>query len=304
MEAGLETRRFGARGSAGPTRRARIAREGTRTAAIELRAGEQVINAYNANEAAIQKRMVDLGVTSVTKDNRIAAVDGAATVTRQSLEQIAMAQKAGEAFALSISVSGDRVSIQEFEQQLAMLRHQIDLGEADITQRSATGELAQKVIEALRESASSVVTTRVKEIEPLLSDIYSRIDVHPAFRVVRFLTSVVRGKGQLSTVVSDLLTEVDCESPCEVLSSSQLNVLAVSTFLSLNLGALRPPLDSTLLDDPLQSLDDINLLGLIDLLRRTKDQRQLCVSTHDSRFGDLLARKLAAAIASAANDRD
>ena len=54
----------------------------------------------------------------------------------------------------------------------------------------------------------------------------------------------------------------------------------------------RPPLAALLLDDPLQSLDDVNLLGLVDLLRRTKDQRQLCVSTHDSRFATLLARKL------------
>lgn len=47
------------------------------------------------------------------------------------------------------------------------------------------------------------------------------------------------------------------------------------------------------MDDPLQSLDDINLLGLVDLLRRTKDARQLVVvSTHDPRFGALLERKL------------
>ncbi len=38
--------------------------------------------------------------------------------------------------------------------------------------------------------------------------------------------------------------------------------------------------------------DDINLLGLVDLLRRTKDKRQLIVSTHDERFGKLLSRKL------------
>ena len=47
-----------------------------------------------------------------------------------------------------------------------------------------------------------------------------------------------------------------------------------------------------ILDDPLQSLDDINLLGLLDLLRRTKDSRQLLVSTHSERLGNLIARKL------------
>ncbi|CAN5532686.1 hypothetical protein BH24ACT24_BH24ACT24_00550 [soil metagenome] len=71
-----------------------------------------------------------------------------------------------------------------------------------------------------------------------------------------------------------------------------MNALAVSVFLALNLGVRTLPMQAVILDDPLQSLDDVNLLGLIDLLRRTKDQRQLLVSTHDERFGRLLARKL------------
>lgn len=71
-----------------------------------------------------------------------------------------------------------------------------------------------------------------------------------------------------------------------------MNALAVCVFLSLSLGVNQPPLSTIVLDDPLQSLDDINLLGLIDLLRQTKDQRQLFVSTHDVRFGSLLSRKL------------
>ena len=46
------------------------------------------------------------------------------------------------------------------------------------------------------------------------------------------------------------------------------------------------------MDDPLQSLDRINLLGLVDVLRRTAPARQLIVATHDNAFGQLLARKL------------
>jgi energy-coupling factor transporter ATP-binding protein EcfA2 len=46
------------------------------------------------------------------------------------------------------------------------------------------------------------------------------------------------------------------------------------------------------LDDPLQNLDDVDLLGLVDLLRRITPHRQLVVTTHDRHFGALLARKL------------
>jgi ABC-type lipoprotein export system ATPase subunit len=118
------------------------------------------------------------------------------------------------------------------------------------------------------------------------------MDPHPAFRLVTFLSRVVRGRGQLSTIVSDPIEEKECDHPAAVLSSSQVNALAVSVFLALNIGVLKPPLSVAILDDPMQSLDEINLLGLVDLLRRAKDRRQLFVSTHDARFGNLLSRKL------------
>jgi hypothetical protein len=87
------------------------------------------------------------------------------------------------------------------------------------------------------------------------------------------LSEVFKGKGQLSTVVSDPINDKTSVSPGAVLSSSQVNALGESVFLALNLGSPKPPLPIAILDDPLQSLDDINLLGLVDLLRRTKDIR-------------------------------
>jgi energy-coupling factor transporter ATP-binding protein EcfA2 len=148
------------------------------------------------------------------------------------------------------------------------------------------------VLNALRDAGSDVVTAELVRIEPLLQRIYATVDPHPAFRAVRFLTRTVRGRGRLWTSIDDLSANVSVEEPVMVLSSSQLNVLAVSVFLALNLGVETLPLNVVALDDPLQSLDDVNLLGLVDLLRRVKGRRQIIVSTHDARFGALLARKL------------
>lgn len=77
-----------------------------------------------------------------------------------------------------------------------------------------------------------------------------------------------------------------------ILSSSQLNSFAVSLFLALNLGLPSLGLSLVMLDDPLQSLDSINLLGLFDVLRRFAEHRQLVVSTHETRLLGLLQRKL------------
>jgi DNA repair exonuclease SbcCD ATPase subunit len=261
-------------------------------AELDFRKAEQSIRDVEAADLAIDKRLKELGIMVSVPLERLPAVVAAAEAGDQRIDDLAAAQRTGEVFALRLSQVGDQATIQELQREIETTRAKLQNEDTEIGKRSATGEEAQHVIEALREAASRVVTERVKEIEPLLSDIYSRIDVHPAFRVVRFLTSVSRGRGQLATIVSDPLSEIQSDAPETILSSSQMNALAVCTFLSLNLSVSRPPLDAAILDDPLQSLDDINLLGLIDLLRRTKDQRQLFISTHDVRFGQLLARKL------------
>jgi hypothetical protein len=90
----------------------------------------------------------------------------------------------------------------------------------------------------------------------------------------------------------DPIYGISSEYPESVLSSSQLNSLALSIFLSLNLGIRILPLDAALVDNLLQTLDSINLLGVVDLLRRARGNRQLLISTHDERFGRLLERKL------------
>jgi DNA repair exonuclease SbcCD ATPase subunit len=174
------------------------------------------------------------------------------------------------------------------------LRENISQITAEVNAQQDTERLAAQILEGLREASTEVVKNQLDRIEPLLQRIYARIDVHPAFRNVKFLTRFSNRRGRLFTSILDRVTDISSQSPAVVLSSSQMNALAVSIFLSLNLGLTALPLEAVLLDDPLQSLDDVNLLGLVDLLRRTKDRRQLVVSTHDARFGSLLERKLRA----------
>lgn len=259
-------------------------------AELELRAARQASADREATEELLAKRLVDLSIPSL--ENATQSLNTALEETNRQVESLALARATGERFALSLGRASEQAAIQEVQKEIASLRGKLSEDDREVQARTAAGDEAQRVIEALREATSRVVTERVRELDPLLGEFYSRIDVHPAFRGVKLLASVTRGRGQLSTVVSDPLSDVESDAPGIVLSSSQMNALAVCTFLSLNLGIPCPPLNTAILDDPLQSLDDINLLGLIDLLRRTKDLRQLCVSTHDVRFGDLLKRKL------------
>lgn len=57
-----------------------------------------------------------------------------------------------------------------------------------------------------------------------------------------------------------------------------------------------PPLDVIMIDDPIQSMDSINVLSMIDLLRSIsiRFNKQIIISTHDENFFELLQRKIPA----------
>jgi len=259
---------------------------------LSLKSYEQVIVEKKSARDTLDQRLKELGIATSDDRSQVVAVDKAIAGAETIIHSLTELQRSGESLSLRLGQSVALTAIAELRREAEALSRQIAERGKDVSARTETGEQAQRVIEALREAGLAVVEERLRDINALLQSIYSRIDPHPTFRMVSFLSSIVRGKGQLTTMVADPIGEKQSEVPAAVLSSSQINALAVAVFLALNLGVSKPQLEIAILDDPLQSLDDINLLGLVDLLRRAKDQRQLFVSTHDGRFGNLLSRKL------------
>jgi single stranded DNA-binding protein len=170
--------------------------------------------------------------------------------------------------------------------------HQVAEAQLEVRRRDATYDMLSQIIDGLRAASSDLIEDRLDRMEPLLQRIYASADPHPAFRVARLVSRMKGGRGRVVPEITDPIYGASSETPETVLSSSQMNVLAVSVFLALNLGMPSLPLETLILDDPLQSLDDMNLLGLVDLLRRTRERRQVFISTHDLRLAGLLERKL------------
>ena len=207
-------------------------------------------------------------------------------------EELAAHHQEGDQLGLSLARSGERARRAELEREIESIQKQNTQLEIQTRSRQDTGEFVAQILDYLREASSEVVGLKLKKLEPLLQRIYGTMDPHPSLTAVGFLTRILRGRGHLAATLVDPEKNIVVSTPELVLSSSQMNALAVSIFLSFNLGLGALPIRTVLIDDPIQSLDDINLLGLLDLLRRLKSQRQLFVSTHDSRFGQLLQRKL------------
>jgi DNA repair exonuclease SbcCD ATPase subunit len=182
-------------------------------------------------------------------------------------------------------VAATEVEARKLEEQLAEARTRTSVA-------SARQEQAQVLHRATTRAGAAVAENRFRLLAPLVSDIFSRLDPHPVFKTFDFSLGVYRERGVANPIVRDDKFGVEAD-PLLVFSSSQANVAALSYFLALGWAAGKDAMPFVLLDDPLQSLDDVNALGFADLCRHVRKQRQLIVSTHDPRLAGLLERKLA-----------
>lgn len=258
----------------------------------KVREAESAERATAAWKSERDIRLRELGLEVAADADAEKALELLVSDSRETKDAIDACEAEGERLSVEIAGASERARAQKLKATIEAEQIEVRGLSEVVEARQRTGVLASNMLEALRDASASVVDAELRRIDPLLQRIYSTADPHPCFRAIRLLSSVTRGRGRMSAAIDDRIATLSVDQPEEILSSSQLNALAVSVFLALNLGLPSVPLPVAMLDDPLQSLDDVNLLGLVDLLRRTKGSRQLLLSTHDPRFGALLARKL------------
>src|SRR5581483_6750452 len=159
-------------------------------------------------------------------------------------------------------------------------------------QQSRQAESAKTLAGAATRAVAGVARERFAVLQPVVDDIFGRLAPHPAFTTLGFEMGVSYRSGVADPFVKDPESGVTGD-PLLVFSSSQANVAALTYFLALSWTADQQGLPFLLLDDPLQSMDDVNALGFADLCRHIRARRQLVVSTHERRLASLLERKLA-----------
>jgi hypothetical protein len=160
----------------------------------------------------------------------------------------------GEHLALAVALASELSRHAELERELDAITREMTTSQNDVRGRQRTGDLVNNIIDGLREASSDVIEVQLRRLEPLLQRIYATADPHPAFRAARLISRMRGGRGRVMPQIEDPMAKIESEAPETVLSSSQMNVLAVSVFLAFNLGMPALPLDTLVLDDPLPKL--------------------------------------------------
>lgn len=153
----------------------------------------------------------------------------------------------------------------------------------------------------LRKKVQSVTQAVPKQLENyivenldqnLFNEIYHSLNPHTRFKSMDFEIKVKHNHVGINFIAKDSKVKA---KPEYLFSSGQLNTFGISMFLSMALRQNWLNLDVLWLDDPIQNLDDINILSFIDFIRGLIDssgrKKQVFLSTHDERFYDLIMNK-------------
>ena len=130
----------------------------------------------------------------------------------------------------------------------------------------------------------------------LINKLYNQIDPHPDYKKIEFNCDFRYQHPRLNVFMGkkDVNDQI---VPNLYFSTAQVNILSFCIFMAKALFAKNDKgedLGCIFIDDPIQALDDINILSMIDLLRNVAFSlhKQVILTTHDQNFFELLQKKI------------
>lgn len=189
--------------------------------------------------------------------------------------------------ALLVLEASQAVSrMSSIESNIASLREDIEKLAQAVGQSQNAVTAAREIERSVRRVSGEIIDERLAQISPLLNELYQRLRPHADWRTIDYS---IRGDVRrfLSLKVGDGL------NPQFVFSSGQRRAAGLAFLLSVHLARAWTPLQSLLLDDPVQHIDDFRALHLVEVLAALRsDGRQIICAVEDPALADLLSRRL------------
>lgn len=182
------------------------------------------------------------------------------------------------------------------KKKVERLRHQKTVLKNKISFLKTRYDKVKKIEKRVPDVVNDITAEILEAYREIANDIYSRINPHPLFTKFDWKRdSTGHNNGTLRLIIKSKDGRQEA-NPSYIYSSAQINIIVLSLFLSFALRQSWSRLDSIFLDDPIQSIDDINIFSFVDVLRaiclNPEEQKQIFLSTHDRKFYNFLQKKL------------
>lgn len=262
----------------------RMAKEALDVAARSVAEAEEMISSLNlqlarlkGDEAALKREAESLGLEWPD------SVEGWMPPALARLaDEIAQIEQA--LLSIESSTAQDRVIELEAVAEKQELQLQEEAGE--LTIRDEIVSAVARVDKLSIEVRNQVLEEQFDTVLPVLQELYLRLRPHAEWQDI-----AINFGGQVRASLN--LAVGDGHNPQFLFSSGQRRAAGLAFLLALHLSRPWCRLQSLLLDDPVQHIDDYRALNLVEVLAAVRQTgRQIIVAVEDVALADLLCRRL------------
>lgn len=193
--------------------------------------------------------------------------------------------------------------LQTADEERTVLEQKIAQQKAKLKKIEAAWMKAEKTKELGKSLSDKAVAVRTNIVRRVFNDSLNAMWEDLFIRLApdeQFIPAFAFPKSSRNSIVAELETVFRGKNrkgnPRSMLSFGNLNTAALTLFLSLHL-SVQPQLPWLVIDDPVQSMDDIHIAQFAALLRTLSRQRnrQTIIAVHDKPLFDYLALELSPA---------
>ena len=257
----------------------------------------------------LQEAETKLGHVSSIRSQLITTVEEKCNINNLSLQD---AEKIVEIFEDELELQ--RKETERFEKERSTILHYLDVialidnikSNKKFQEEISIGKKEQQYLNDYKTACEKEIRNIEQYLNKfvagyfeldLINRLYNTIDPHPDYKQVRFECDFKTKQPRLKVLLNNIEDGKDSIVPNLYFSTAQINILSFCIFLAKALFAKDSEgrsLDCIFIDDPIQALDEINILSVIDLLRNVafSMDKQIVLTTHDKNFFELLQKKV------------
>ena len=265
---------------------------------------QKIINDYNSfiSEYDVENRVLEKEIVRIKKVNQNLekVLEDRFQISLENIENTECKKiiKIKELKAM-INIEGKVIKLLEDVQEFDLGKSNLELLNKYAKHEGDSGKLEKKEkvykkaleyranINKVAKNIQNDMLKKYIENNRMINVVYGFINPHPFFRTIK----IDNGKSEMnikSTEREDVFLD-------HVFSEAQMKVLSLSIFLGLNLSVKNSRFEQIYIDDPVQSMDDINMVSFIDFLRAIRASKNInknfIIGTHDDNFSKLLKIK-------------
>lgn len=244
-----------------------------------------------ANKVSVEMEALEIGLERIKTEAISLGLDLQPEQIERALEAVqrAVAKLENARAQLDSMLALERVS--ELQRHLTLAKEEMESIGLDIDRLSNAQQNARSITSTARRLSAENLDERLAAISPLLEELYVRLRPHVDFAEIAY-----RMRGDVRRFLSLEVGREAGLNPRFIFSSGQRRALGLAFLLAVHLSRPWCKLNTLILDDPIQHIDDYRALHLVEVLAaiRQRNKEQIICTVEDTDLADLLCRRLRA----------